>query len=79
MVGVFHSSYVDKQAAKQIARKFYQEIPPRVEYSITDLGLTLDPILKSVCTWGTKHIAELQHARARYDRTAVKATPSGSS
>ncbi len=62
-----------------VARKFYQEIPPRVEYSITDLGLTLDPIFKSVCTWGTKHIAELQHARARYDRTAVKATPSGSS
>ncbi len=37
-----------------IARKIYREIPPKVEYSLTNAGKTLTPILKLACDWGTK-------------------------
>ena len=32
-------------------RKSYDEIPPRVEYSLTKRGLSAVPILQSICTW----------------------------
>ncbi|WP_349407710.1 helix-turn-helix domain-containing protein [Pseudalkalibacillus sp. SCS-8] len=38
-----------------ISRKQFDEIPPRVEYSITERGLTLMPILKEMHKWGTEN------------------------
>ncbi len=35
-----------------ISRKIYAEIPPRVEYTLTEFGLTLSPILQSMAEWG---------------------------
>jgi DNA-binding HxlR family transcriptional regulator len=37
---------------KLISRKVYPEVPPRVEYSLTALGLSLEPILRSLSVWG---------------------------
>ncbi len=34
-----------------VSRKSYDEIPPRVEYSLTKRGLSAVPILQSICTW----------------------------
>ncbi|HBZ64000.1 MAG TPA: transcriptional regulator [Lachnospiraceae bacterium] len=34
-----------------IARKSYDEIPPKVEYSLTQKGRTIVPILQSICQW----------------------------
>ncbi len=34
-----------------VARKQYDEIPPRVEYCLTDKGLSVVPILQSICKW----------------------------
>ena len=39
-----------------IHRKEYPQIPPKVEYSMTELGLTLIPVLQCLCDWGVKHI-----------------------
>lgn len=37
-----------------VERKIYPEIPPRVEYSLTELGQTLSPIIGSLKDWGTQ-------------------------
>jgi DNA-binding HxlR family transcriptional regulator len=39
-----------------IKRTIYPEVPPRVEYAITDFGRTLIPILEALCTWGTTYL-----------------------
>jgi len=39
-----------------IKRTLYPEVPPRVEYTITDFGRTLIPILQALCTWGTMYL-----------------------
>jgi len=35
-----------------IKRKIYAEIPPKVEYTLTEFGSTLKPIIKSLAEWG---------------------------
>ena len=39
-----------------ITRKIYAEVPLRVEYSITDKGKTLLPILELMCEWGHNNL-----------------------
>ena len=39
-----------------IRRKVYPEVPPRVEYAITEFGKTLIPILNALCTWGAEYL-----------------------
>lgn len=36
---------------EMIKRRSYDEIPPRVEYSLTEKGLSVVPILQSICQW----------------------------
>ena len=38
-----------------ISRKVYPQVPPKVEYSLTTYGKSLEPILKSMSEWGKKH------------------------
>lgn len=38
-----------------ISRKIYAEIPPRVEYTLTEYGLTLSPIMQSMAKWGEEY------------------------
>lgn len=38
-----------------ITRKVYAEVPPRVEYSLNETGLSLRPIITSMAEWGTKY------------------------
>jgi DNA-binding HxlR family transcriptional regulator len=39
-----------------ITRTVYPEVPPRVEYAITDFGRTLIPILQALCKWGAEYL-----------------------
>lgn len=42
-----------------VRREIFAEIPSRVEYSATRLGLSLEPILLALCGWGQHHAGEL--------------------
>ena len=35
-----------------VCRKSYDEIPPRVEYTLTELGYSLKPVMDALWTWG---------------------------
>lgn len=39
-----------------ITRTMFPEIPPRVEYSITEFGTSLIPIIHALCDWGAKYL-----------------------
>jgi DNA-binding HxlR family transcriptional regulator len=41
-----------------VARKVYPQVPPKVEYSLTEKGLSLMPILDDLCDWGSEHMAD---------------------
>lgn len=45
-----------------ISRKIYAEIPPRVEYTLTEFGLTLSPIMISMAEWGKEYRMKKQKA-----------------
>lgn len=42
-----------------ITRTVYPEVPPRVEYALSELGETLRPILNSMAAWGETYKANL--------------------
>lgn len=44
-----------------ISRKIYAEIPPRVEYTLTEFGLTLSPIILSMAKWGEEYRIKKQN------------------
>lgn len=49
------SSLKELEADGLVRRKEYPQIPPKVEYSLTDKGKSLIPILDSMCEWGDAH------------------------
>jgi DNA-binding HxlR family transcriptional regulator len=38
-----------------VHREVYPEVPPKVEYSMTALGMTLEPVVRAMCEWGVKY------------------------
>ena len=49
---VLTSNLRSMESSGLLTRKVFPEVPPRVEYTLTDIGYSLQPILDSMYTWG---------------------------
>lgn len=52
---VLTSQLRQMEANGLLTRTVYPEVPPRVEYSLTDLGHSLKPVLDAMSTWGQNY------------------------
>lgn len=50
-----------------VAREHFDESPPRVEYRVTELGRSLNPVFDVLQEWTEAHIDEVYAARAAFD------------
>ncbi len=55
---VLTSNLRDLESKGIINRKVYPEVPPKVEYSLTELGYSLKPVIDSMKEWGLKYKEE---------------------
>jgi DNA-binding HxlR family transcriptional regulator len=53
-----------------ITRTYHAEIPPRVEYEISELGRSLSPVFAALVRWSDRHLPEVHTARHAYDNKA---------
>lgn len=52
-----------------IERRVYAEVPPKVEYSLTERGHSLKPILDAMCAWGLEYQATMALSYGQSDGT----------
>ncbi|MFG3102890.1 winged helix-turn-helix transcriptional regulator [Streptomyces sp. NPDC048182] len=50
-----------------VVRTYYPEIPPRVEYEISELGRSLAPLFAHLTEWAAENLGHVAAARAAYD------------
>lgn len=43
-----------------VTRKVFPEVPPKVEYSLSEIGKTLHPLLSQLCDWGKTYYAYME-------------------
>jgi DNA-binding HxlR family transcriptional regulator len=56
-----------------VERTVIEVVPPQVEYSLTELGLSLRRVLSGVCGWAQDHLHEVGKARTAHDRQRARA------
>ncbi|MGV9797446.1 winged helix-turn-helix transcriptional regulator [Mycobacterium sp. NPDC003449] len=55
-----------------VTRTFYPGIPPRVEYAISPLGLSLTTVFGQLVKWGDDNLWRVNEARESYDRAQAQ-------
>lgn len=55
-----------------VSRTSFDQMPPRVEYALTDLGETLREPLTALGLWAESHIEEVERAQAAYDESILQ-------
>lgn len=52
-----------------VIRTYHPEVPPRVEYEISELGRSLGPVFSTLATWADANLEKVARARVDYDRS----------
>ena len=55
-----------------LIRKVYPVVPPKVEYTLTDLGLTLSAAFCGIWVWAMENLSKVERAREAFDKSALK-------
>ncbi|MFG2001521.1 winged helix-turn-helix transcriptional regulator [Spirillospora sp. NPDC048911] len=50
-----------------VVRTYHPEVPPRVEYEISELGLSLAPLFATLGDWAADNLPKVERAREAYD------------
>ena len=59
-----------------VHREIYQQIPPKVEYSLTEFGRTLEPILLTMLSWGEQYTNRIvERKSAQHMATQAEGSP----
>ncbi|MCB2194085.1 MAG: helix-turn-helix transcriptional regulator [Deltaproteobacteria bacterium] len=53
-----------------VRRKVFAEVPPRVEYSLTPTGYSLEPVLTAMAHWGQRYMETQGHPERAEKQTA---------
>lgn len=69
---VLIQSLKDLEADQVLARKSYNEVPPRVDYALTPLGSSLAQAIVPLCTWGTENALQMASIFAERDAAGAK-------
>ncbi len=71
LVGVSHRTLTKQLRELEdrgvVRRKMYRQVPPKVEYSLTQLGRSLHPVLIAMHDWAIAHEAELAGSRTKVE------------
>lgn len=63
----------DLEEDRLVVRVIYPEVPPKVEYSLSEFGKSVEPILRVLQQWGTEYLDEINALRPpRTARTVLK-------
>ena len=67
MVGISQKMLIqqlrDLEKDGVVARKVYQEVPPKVEYRLTTKGRSFVPVVATIRDWGERHLKDITSAR----------------
>jgi DNA-binding HxlR family transcriptional regulator len=55
-----------------IVRTYHPEVPPRVEYEISELGRSLGPLFARLAEWADANLGQVEQARQEYDAGPVR-------
>jgi DNA-binding HxlR family transcriptional regulator len=58
-----------------VHREVFRQVPVRVDYTVTELGLKLKPVILSLCEWGKRHTHESSASAAHVSGLRSAATP----
>lgn len=58
----------EMEAAGLVSREVFAEVPPRVEYALTEIGMSLAPILTAMWNWGAGYQAKMRAAAQKNRR-----------
>ncbi|WP_338827343.1 helix-turn-helix domain-containing protein [Bradyrhizobium sp. 27S5] len=65
------------ETADLIHREIYPEVPPRVEYSLTARGRSLEPVIRSLWSWGNAYLEERRAAPRALNGASASAQRAG--